>query len=272
MIFLANINLAYSPTIDVKSCLSSSFINFFIPEIVYDKDMTAVSKAFDGIRDLIARGELKPGDRLPPESELTKSFGVSRSSLREAMKMLTIIGVLDSPTGYCTKVSNLNAKTIFSGFGLTLDLLPLDSFLEIYMLRRIVETAGTELATANATQTDIECLRQLALKAAEQTDLHASIPYDHLFHRKIAELSGNSAIVEFLEAFRNRSQDYDLYKTDTSHTFKTQSDLGHLQIVQAMERRDATLAASAMTSHIELTYQSLIRYHPDATTSFKSRS
>ncbi|MDO5747970.1 MAG: FadR/GntR family transcriptional regulator [Actinomycetaceae bacterium] len=228
--------------------------------------MSAVRKAMDNLRLLIATGELKPGDKLPSENELTERFGVSRGSVREAMKMLSIVGVLDSKRGAPTQVSALGVEEIFSSLELTIGLLPLDSFLEIYEIRRILETAACEMAASRCTEEDIDELEYLAGKTRDCSSLNKSIRFDHMFHEKLISMAGNDAMGTILGVFRSRSEHYDLYQCPRSKDFKKISDDGHDMIVEALRSRNPALARMAATEHIYHTERWLRRYRPEATT------
>lgn len=87
--------------------------------------MSAVETAFQGLRQMMATGQLQAGQRFPIESELCAALGVSRSSLREAVRMLAALGVVEVRQGAGTYVSQLRAADIVRSLSLTVGLLPL---------------------------------------------------------------------------------------------------------------------------------------------------
>ena len=110
--------------------------------------MSAVETAFQGLRQMMATGQLQAGQRFPIESELCAELGVSRSSLREAVRMLAALGVVEVRQGSGTYVSQLRAADIVRSLTLTVGLLPLDGLLEIYELRRVLEGYAASQAAA----------------------------------------------------------------------------------------------------------------------------
>ena len=91
--------------------------------------MAATDKALAGLRQMIASGELGPGEKFPPEPELCDHLGVSRSSLREAARSLAALGVIESRHGSGTYVSALDPAEIISRFSLSVELIPLEGVL-----------------------------------------------------------------------------------------------------------------------------------------------
>src|SRR3982750_4592022 len=99
------------------------------------------------LKELISSGEFTPGARLPTERELTQRFGVSRSSLREAVRALTLVGVLEPRVGDGTYVTTLEPELLLTGMGFVSDLLTGSTLLELHEVRRILEPVATGLAT-----------------------------------------------------------------------------------------------------------------------------
>src|SRR5690625_6072066 len=95
---------------------------------------------------MIVSGELGPGQRLPPEKELSERLGLSRNSLREAVKSLAVIGVLDVRRGDGTYVTSLRPELLLEAMSFVVDLHQDASVLEIFAVRRILEPAAAELA------------------------------------------------------------------------------------------------------------------------------
>ena len=102
--------------------------------------------AITTIKEMIVSGELRPGQRLPPEKELGERLGVSRNSLREAVKSLELIRVLDVRRGDGTYVTSLRPELLLEAMSFVVDLHQDASVLEIFAVRRILEPAAAELA------------------------------------------------------------------------------------------------------------------------------
>src|SRR4051812_5040423 len=129
--------------------------------------MAATNAAAEGLRGMIARGELAPGSQLPAEPELCARLGVSRGSLREAVRALAALGMLESRHGAGTFVSALPPGQMLAGFAVTVDVLPLDGLLELFDVRRPLEAQAAALAAARADEQVVARLRELQKRLAE---------------------------------------------------------------------------------------------------------
>jgi GntR family transcriptional repressor for pyruvate dehydrogenase complex len=113
-------------------------------------------QAIAKIKDLIISGELSAGAKLPREQDLAASLGLSRNSLREAVRALTLVGVLDTRVGDGTYVTSLDAEVLLTGMAFVSDLLEGKTLLEVHQVRRILEPVATGMAASRIT--DDECL------------------------------------------------------------------------------------------------------------------
>lgn len=148
------------------------------------------------IRSALLRGELKPGDKLPSELDLAKSLGVARPSVREALKILESLGVLEIRRGSGTLVSDGSSPKVIDPLLFSL-LLDRGSAYHILELRRMFETAYTQLAAENRDESDLqkmdEAIRQLeeAASRGEQTGA-----LDLAFHRIVLEATKNPLVIK----------------------------------------------------------------------------
>src|SRR6201994_2494143 len=116
---------------------------------------------------MIVAGDLRPGDRLPREADLAERLGLSRNSLREAVKALSLIHVLDVRQGDGTYVTSLEPSVLLDAMGFVIDFHRDDTVLEFLEVRRILEPAATAMAAAKMTQDEAAELRQLLDKLGE---------------------------------------------------------------------------------------------------------
>lgn len=146
------------------------------------------------IEELVRSGELKAGDRLPPEPDLAQMLQVSRGSLREALKGLMFLGLIKSRAGDGTYIQSSLSRVLNQHFQWMI-LLEEVKHLEIYELRKIIEPQAAALAARRATRADIERL-QAALEglAAGRGDPESFHAFDIRFHDAFAQASGNAAI------------------------------------------------------------------------------
>ena len=100
-----------------------------------------IDQAIEHIRDLIVRGVLEPGSRLPPEPELAAILGCSRSTTREAVRSLVMTRVLDVRRGDGTYVTSLRPELLLEAIGFAVDLMRDESLLELWEIRMLLEPA-----------------------------------------------------------------------------------------------------------------------------------
>ena len=202
----------------------------------------------DQIAALIERGEYGPGARLPPERDLAKLLGVSRPSVREALIALEVEGYVEVRIGsgvYVMGPRPANPE----------EELPADSGpFELIKARWLIEAECAALAAKDATRAQVRAIEE-ALEAMEAKRQKNEMPLaeDRLFHLRIAEASGNSALALVVKTlwdqragalFRRLEQHYD---TPALWGHATQE---HRAIFDAIARKDAAAARAAMRKHM----------------------
>jgi GntR family transcriptional repressor for pyruvate dehydrogenase complex len=204
------------------------------------------------IQDQIRRGELKAGDRLPPERRLAALFDASRSSVREALRVLELSGLVYSRHGE----GNFVAEALPAGAGLTLvDYLERQraSLLDLSEARKMFEPYLASVAAGRATAEDVEELR----RTAEEEDMRlragetqAAFRADRAFHHAVAVATGNQTLVtlhsylsDLVAGGRREALENDVRRA--------QSAVDHRRVYQAIARRDGSAARAAMLRHLE---------------------
>ena len=155
------------------------------------------------IIDKIAAGEWKTGEKIPPEAELCEMFGVSRVTLRESLKMLSILGVLDIIQGDGSYVSEINTSSFID------PLLPLlrcnsGNIMEIYTARIVVEAGCCGLAARNRTEEEVDALEALIEEmeeAASGGELERYTAADTAFHSCITKSCGQPILISICNIF-----------------------------------------------------------------------
>lgn len=226
--------------------------------------MSAVDKAFHGLRHMIATGRLGAGERIPPENELCEELGVSRGPLREAVRMLVALRIVEPRHGSGTFVSQLRPEDIIGSLSLTVDLLPLSGLLEVYEIRRVLESHIAAQAAARATPETLKAIFE-HIEAMEATEDPSEISeLDNRFHSAIARIGGNPTLESLLGVFRARSRAYQLFTLPESAEIKRASDEQHRAIATAIANRDPVAAASAAATHVAHTERWLHVFLPPA--------
>ncbi|GGP01021.1 FadR/GntR family transcriptional regulator [Wenjunlia tyrosinilytica] len=226
--------------------------------------MSAVDRAFHGLRHMIATGRLGPEERIPPENELCDELGVSRGPLREAVRMLAALRVVEPRHGSGTYVSQLRPEDIIGSLSLTVDLLPLAGLLEVYEIRRILESHMAAQAAARVTAESLRTVMEPMEAMEAQQDPSKTSTLDHRFHSAIARIGGNPALESLLEVFRARSRAYQLFTLPQSAEIKRASDEEHRAIATAIANRDPVAAATAAATHVAHTERWLHTLLPPA--------
>lgn len=213
--------------------------------------------AEDGItqlKSMILRGELTAGQRLPPERELADMLGVSRPTLRESVRALIALNILESRHGHGTYVTSLDPGLLAEPVDFILQL-HARSMAQLVEARKIIEPPLARLAAQRVTPEQLAALETLldSRRSADDpaaTDWERSAKTDFEFHRLIAEVSGNLVLGTFLNsikalalASRSRSQQH--FKHDPGVGAR---DLR--EILDAMQARDPDAAEAAMRKHM----------------------
>ncbi len=209
-------------------------------------------QAITKIKGLISSGEFTAGARLPTERALTQRFGISRSSLREAVRALALVGVLEARVGDGTYVTTLEPDLLLTGIGFLSDLASAESLLEIHHVRRVLEAEATRLATPRLTEEDFrrleDCLR--AMETANNTP--AFIEADTMFHRIILDACGNATLASLVQNLSSSTLRARLWQSLVARGAVEATLESHRSIYKALVGRDAATAAAADVMHLAI--------------------
>jgi len=203
------------------------------------------------VRGLIARGELHPGDRLPPERELALELKISRSSLRAGIGFLSAMGVLKSRHGAGTFVSS--GPPALDSSSLTV-LGALHGFLpwQMFEARLVLEATVASLAAERATDEQIaELAEEVAEMYASMPDPHEYLIHDVRFHRTIARASGNPILAALMETITANLYDGRRPTVKNAQDLKQSAEM-HREIYRAIRSHNPPQAKLAMEQHLNL--------------------
>lgn len=206
---------------------------------------------------MIERGAFGPGDRLPRESDLAALLGLSRSSLREAIRALAVVGAVEVRQGAGTYVTGLTPEHLLGSIRLATQLLPPSATRELFEVRRMLEPRVTGMAAARMTAGELEMLDhdlQRIVDAAALGDVDALAAADADFHATIARSAGNTFLSTFLDAVTEST----LRARIWNRTARVEAGAGHLPAVaaqharirNAIASRDPGLASAAAEAHL----------------------
>jgi DNA-binding FadR family transcriptional regulator len=207
---------------------------------------------------LITERQLKAGDRLPPERELAATMGVSRSSLREALRALAMLGVAEMRHGDGTYLTNLQPGSLMRSVGLVLALS--DSGLqELFEARKLVEPGLAKLAAQRISHVDAtELVRCAGGTHDVLDDPEAFMWADIELHAKIAQAAGNAVLERLLESIAGMGIASRRH-TGRLEPVREQSAHDHVDIAAAIAARDGEAAFAAMLRHLENVEQAVTK-------------
>ena len=202
------------------------------------------------IRRLIADGQLKPGDKLPPERELAAALGVSRTSVRDAIRTLQVSGLLEPRQGEGTVVRELSTEKLVAPIASAL-LARRDLLADLLDVRKMIEPAMARQAAHRATADEIRQMEAILTRQAAKLEAGGlAVEEDSAFHDMIARASRNQVVLKVIDVLM------DLLRDGRERSLQVRgrpqrSLRGHRQILEAIRRRDDDAAARAMLSHLE---------------------
>src|SRR5207248_999777 len=161
--------------------------------------------AIDKIRERIVSGAWGPGDRLPKESELAAELGLSRNSLREAVRALSQLRVLEVRQGDGTYVSSLEPDLLLESTGFISHLLLGETELELYEVRRILEAAAAALAAGRIDAKEKLDLGQILDRMRAAQTVEELVEADVAFHALVAKAAGNAVLTSLLASLSTRT-------------------------------------------------------------------
>lgn len=212
--------------------------------------MALTDEAIVKIKSMITSGELGPGDRLPKEADLAARLGLSRNSLREAVKALTLVNVLDVRHGDGTYVTSLDSAHLLDALSFMVDLHQDDSVLQFFEVRRLLEPGVAALAATRISPEELNNLRELTTSLAADADVDALVANDLRFHRAIAEATGNAVVCSLLDGVSGATQRARVWRGITQSGAVERTLAEHNAILDALESGDADAARAWMTAHI----------------------
>ncbi len=214
------------------------------------RGVAVTDTAIDRIKDMILNGELAPGARLPKEADLAERLGLSRNSLREAVRALALINVLDVRQGDGTYVTSLEPRLLLDALSFVVDFHRDDTVLQFFEVRRILEPAATAKAAVNMTDAGIEELRKILDSLPENPTVEQLVANDLEFHQRIAEGSGNAVLCSLIESLSGPTTRARIWRGLTQSNAPSKTLDQHYAIYGAIAARQPEVAHSWATVHI----------------------
>lgn len=211
---------------------------------------TVTDRALVRIKEMITGGELKPGQRLPVEKDLATTLGISRNSLREAIRALTVLGVLEARHGAGVYVTQLGPTDLLESFGVVTDVSQGANLVDLIRVRRILEPAAAATAAARIDEVQLAELRELMAAMARADNAEDFVRHDQDFHRIINEAAGNPVLTVILSGLSSRTLRIRIWRGRHEAGAISHTLAEHEQIYEALAARDPEDARIAATAHI----------------------
>ena len=212
--------------------------------------MALTDEAIEKIKAMILDGELRPGERLPKEAELAEHLGLSRNSLREAVRALSLIRVLDVRQGDGTYVTSLEPSLLLEAIGFVVDFHRDDTVLQFLEVRRILEPAAAALAAQRMTDDEIADLRAVFDQLGPDPSVEALVQNDLEFHRRIAAGTGNAVLCSLIDGISGPTTRARVWRGLTQEGAVDRTQEQHLAILDAIAARRPEVARSWATVHV----------------------
>ena len=212
--------------------------------------MALTDEAIGKIKEMIISGRVRPGEKLPKEADLAAELGLSRNSLREAVKALTLVNVLDVRQGDGTYATSLAPSLLLEALSFIIDFHRDDTVLEFFEVRRILEPAATGLAAVRMTPEEKAELGKILDAVTVESPVDDFVATDLEFHKKIAVGSGNSVLASLVDNMSLPTARARIWRGMTEPGALERTLAEHRAIHGAILSGDADLARSWATVHI----------------------
>jgi GntR family transcriptional repressor for pyruvate dehydrogenase complex len=229
------------------------------------KKLSAVDEVFNHLFDQISNGALPEGYKFPTQDIMAEEFGVSRSTIREAINKLNVLGCLTAKPGVGTIVAKSSTVGVLSNIGQYRFLNNID-VREFMEARLYLEQAGTKLAVQKATPEDVNKLQRILIGQGEAIatgDKEAISRLDIEFHRAIVESGKNVVIREFLDIIWDGLL---LFITEVVTNLKTSASRAynyHSAILKHLTDRDVKKAEITMIRHLHDVASNIETHFPE---------
>ncbi len=206
----------------------------------------------DCITENIRSQKWKAGTKIPSEPALAEALGVSRATVRTAVRLLQLSGILRSRAGSGTYVQE-NASAILESRELAVVMSEPQNIYELLQARCLLEPQLCALAALNATEGEIQHLFSILQEMEQCRDRHTLMAYGYRFHQAVAEFSHNKILYGFCRSIASQLRGLRVLETLTLDTFLKGIE-EHRAIADAIKARDDSLAKARMLEHLKKDY------------------
>ena len=212
--------------------------------------MAITDEAIERIKEMIVSGKLRPGDRLPKEADLANRLGLSRNSLREAVRALSLVRVLDVRQGDGTYVTSLRPELLLDAVAFLADFHRDDSVLHLLEVRRILEPAASAMAAQMMSDEAVGELGGVLEALEDDADIERLIATDLEFHRRIGVGSGNPVLASLIESLAVPTVRARIWRGISEEGAAARTHEQHWAIYRAIKARQPDVARSWAAVHV----------------------
>lgn len=212
--------------------------------------MALTDEAILRIKEMIVSGQLRPGDRLPREADLAETLGLSRNSLREAVRALALINILDVRQGDGTYVTSLDPNLLLDAMTFVVDFHRDDSVLEFLRVRRILEPAAAAMAAQVVTEDEIAAMQHVIDSSHSDSTPEELLAFDIEFHRLVGTAAGNSVLASLIESLSAPTNRARIWRGRTQVGAQERTAREHQLVLDALAAHEPDLAHAAMVAHV----------------------
>jgi DNA-binding FadR family transcriptional regulator len=212
--------------------------------------LAATDEAIGGIKEMIVSGQVAPGQKLPREKELAAQLGVSRSSLREAVRALVLVGVLRARQGDGTYVTSLEPHRLLETMSLAVDFMQNSTLIELFEVRRLLEPPATAQAAARMDPAGLLRLEEALRLMDSASSVEELVEADDEFHTVVVDATGNAALAALLRNLSSRTLRARIWRGLAEKGALDRTRISHRAIYRAVADKDPELARAASAAHI----------------------
>lgn len=217
--------------------------------------MSQTDVVISGVKRMLSSRRLRPGDRLPIEKDLAAELQVSRGSLREGVRALSVMGILETRQGAGTFVTRLEPAALLSAMEFWVGLQDGERANQVHTVRRALETEAAAAAAVQIGKDQLDEAERILERAhaaiqAEPIQHEAAMQCDVEFHRLIAQASANHVLSALIETVSSNTIRGRMWRSLHDNEGLQATHREHLGILEALRGHDADRARTRMANHL----------------------
>ncbi|APU15678.1 MULTISPECIES: FadR/GntR family transcriptional regulator [Actinoalloteichus] len=211
---------------------------------------SVTQRTIEQVKTMIAEGELVAGQQLPTERDFAALLGISRGSVREAIRALTILGILETRHGAGVYVTGLRPGDLLETFGVVAEISRGQTLVELLQVRRVLESAATATAAARITEAQLADVAEHLDRIGRGGSVEEIVAADRDFHQTIVHAAGNDLLTAMLDGLSSRTFRARVWRGHEDAAAVGRLWQEHERIYLALAARDPDAARAAAAAHV----------------------